>query len=122
MSITKNKCKLAFLSLGLFYLKKNNLEKSLYNFQEAFNLNEFCIKAWNNTGYIYISRDYGSSVKRAKLPLAVWNSISMSDDGTTIIVSSNSLQFNPNSVNLLDGGYVYISKDTGLTWLKQESQ
>ena len=77
---------------------------------------------FGNTGYIYISRDYGSSVKRAKLPLAVWNSISMSDDGTTIIVSSNSLQFNPNSVNLLDGGYVYISKDTGLTWLKQESQ
>ena len=77
---------------------------------------------FGNTGYIYISRDYGSSVKRAKLPLAVWNSISMSDDGTTIIVSSNSLQFNPNSVNLLDGGYVYISKDTGLTWLKQEFQ
>ena len=63
LSITKNKCKLAFLSLGLFYLKKNNLEKSLYNFQEAFNLNEFCIKAWNNTGYIYMKKgEYESSI------------------------------------------------------------
>ena len=77
---------------------------------------------FGNTGYIYISRDKGVTVKRGKLPLAVWNSISISDDGLTIIVSSNSLQFKPNSINLLDGGYVYISKDGGITWTKQVFQ
>lgn len=63
LEITNNKCKLAFLSLGLFYLKNNNLEKSLFNFQEAFNLNELCLKAWNNTGYIYMKKkEYESAI------------------------------------------------------------
>ena len=75
--------------------------------------------ALGNIGYIYVSTDGGSSGYRTSATSGVWTSLAISSDGSpTIVAASSSIL---QGINLAQGGFIYISSDLGLSWIKSNT-
>lgn len=75
--------------------------------------------ALGNIGYIYVSTDGGSTGYRTSATSGVWTSLAISSDGspTIVAISSSILQ----GITLVQGGFIYISSDLGLSWIKSNT-
>ena len=65
------------------------------------------------SGFIYVSTNGGTIGIKTSCPEAIWCSIAISYDGTTIVAVSNAIRI---GISLISGGYIFISSDTGNTW------
>ena len=75
--------------------------------------------ALGNIGYIYVSTDGGSTGYRTSATSGVWTSLAISSDGSpTIVAASSSIL---QGITLVQGGFIYISSDLGLSWIKSNT-
>jgi photosystem II stability/assembly factor-like uncharacterized protein len=72
--------------------------------------------------YIWISTDSGANWSAYMTDtLRFWSCISISADGTTIVAGDTGYRYSntKNSLMTADGGYIWISTNSGATWTKQ---